>query len=555
MTVAVWVPRVRGPIDLRWDAGTYYVLGTALAQGKGYRLLNEPGEIESVQYPPLLPAIVAVHQWVLGTSDPMVVGRWLRGVFFLMSMVYVLASFALLERFLPTRYAFVGAVVCLLHLFSMFLSELLFAELPFALVSVLFVLCSGKPGVRNHPILAAVCAMLAYLLRAAGIALLIAWVGESVLRRNFKRAALRGSIAMLPVLGWQAYIAGVQSGPSYATPAYPYQRADYLFYNVTYAANLSLRDPYRPELGKASFADLGTRAVGNLMRLPQSLGEAVSAEWHEWQRLLARVPGARRFALERGGYVVATFTVTLLGVLVLGGIAIQLARHERLSALYVLAYIGPVCLTPWLLQGKRYWSAVAPFLVLFLLQCLLTIRSLWLAGPTPARVVARGLVPAVVCVVLLVELFTVLGAYRTHRGDVVLHDRQGSPVQFSLFYYTGPDRELDGALEWLRTRARPTDIVAAAMPHWVYLVTGLKAVMPPFEADPQRAELLLDAVPVRYIVMDDTVARLMRRSTLDQGAGPARWTRIYTGPSELVAVYERVIETTAGAADSARPSR
>lgn len=42
-----WVPRLKGPIDLRWDGAAYYVLGTALAEGKGYRLLNEPGEIQS----------------------------------------------------------------------------------------------------------------------------------------------------------------------------------------------------------------------------------------------------------------------------------------------------------------------------------------------------------------------------------------------------------------------------------------------------------------------------------------------------------------------------
>ena len=63
--VAVWTPR----IDLRWDASTYYVLGSALAEGKGYRLLNEPGEIEAVQYPPLLPLIVTVHQRVMGSSN------------------------------------------------------------------------------------------------------------------------------------------------------------------------------------------------------------------------------------------------------------------------------------------------------------------------------------------------------------------------------------------------------------------------------------------------------------------------------------------------------
>ena len=97
LSVAIWLPRLRGPIDLRWDGGTYYVLGTSLAEGRGYRLLNEPGEIEAVQYPPLLPAIVAVHQWILGSSDPMIVGHWLRLTFFVMFLVSVLATYALLE--------------------------------------------------------------------------------------------------------------------------------------------------------------------------------------------------------------------------------------------------------------------------------------------------------------------------------------------------------------------------------------------------------------------------------------------------------------------------
>ena len=33
----IWLPRLNGPLDLRWDAGTYYVLGTSLAEGRGYR--------------------------------------------------------------------------------------------------------------------------------------------------------------------------------------------------------------------------------------------------------------------------------------------------------------------------------------------------------------------------------------------------------------------------------------------------------------------------------------------------------------------------------------
>src|SRR5258707_319742 len=77
LTLLSWIPRWNGPLDLRWDGGTYFILGTSLAQGKGYRLLNEPGEIRADQYPPLLPAIVAAHEKLLSSSDPVKVGIWL----------------------------------------------------------------------------------------------------------------------------------------------------------------------------------------------------------------------------------------------------------------------------------------------------------------------------------------------------------------------------------------------------------------------------------------------------------------------------------------------
>ena len=75
LVLATWVPRLRGPIDLRYDAGYCFMLGTALAENKGYRLLSEPGEVLADQYPPGLPAIVALYQRLLRTSDPWVVGE------------------------------------------------------------------------------------------------------------------------------------------------------------------------------------------------------------------------------------------------------------------------------------------------------------------------------------------------------------------------------------------------------------------------------------------------------------------------------------------------
>src|SRR5947209_10489396 len=169
-----WFPRIRGPIDLRWDAGVYYVLGTSLAQGHGYRLLNEPGDIQAIQYPPGLPALVALHERILRTDDPVKVGIWLRRSWCLLSLLYALVVFLLTRLFLSRLYAMLIVFVCLLNFQMCFLSTLCFAELPYAVTSTLFAYLYLKPGkgilIR---VLAGLAAIISYLLRTAGIALLI----------------------------------------------------------------------------------------------------------------------------------------------------------------------------------------------------------------------------------------------------------------------------------------------------------------------------------------------------------------------------------------------
>src|SRR2546426_10715582 len=130
-------PRLRGPIDLRYDAGVYYILGTSLAEGKGYRLLNEPGAIQAIQYPPLLPLFVAVHQRFVGRSDPLVVGRMLRISFFAFLLAFIVATYILSRHFLPSVMAFLVTVLMFLSVETMWSSEYLSAELPFGLGSVL----------------------------------------------------------------------------------------------------------------------------------------------------------------------------------------------------------------------------------------------------------------------------------------------------------------------------------------------------------------------------------------------------------------------------------
>jgi hypothetical protein len=98
-------PRWGGPIDLRWDGGAYYILGTSLARGEGYRILSEPGGLSSSLHPPLVPAFVAAHELLLRTTDPVVVGRALRVTVALCSAAYAIVVFLLLSASLPRALA------------------------------------------------------------------------------------------------------------------------------------------------------------------------------------------------------------------------------------------------------------------------------------------------------------------------------------------------------------------------------------------------------------------------------------------------------------------
>ena len=204
----------RGPLDLRYDAGVYYILGTSLAEGRGYRLLNEPGAIEAVQYPPVLPAIAALHQRVLGTTDPVVVGRGLRFTAAMLFIGYAIAVFALARRFLTSGFAFVTALLAILNAQALFLSDYFAADLPYTAVSMFFFL--APPGLG-----AGALAVGAFGLRTAGVALLGAWAAESLLHRQFRQALVRGGVGLAAVAGGRATSIGQARSPNSPIPRTP----------------------------------------------------------------------------------------------------------------------------------------------------------------------------------------------------------------------------------------------------------------------------------------------------------------------------------------------
>jgi hypothetical protein len=544
IALAVWVPRLRGPIDLRYDAGVYYILGTSLADGKGYRLLNEPGEPNALQYPPLLPAVVAAEQKMLGTNDPNVVGPWLRWTYFGLFLVYSLAVYRLARTALSPGFAFVATLICSLSCGMIYLSDLLQAELPFATMTVLFawsadVFGDGEKSRRpGRFTLSALFATAAFLIRSAGVALLAAWIGDAVFRKQWKQAALRCVVAAVPFFAWQAWVSHVRHSPEYSTPAYAYQRAPYQYYNVSYVENLLLVDSFKPELGRASGKTIVKRILTNTLDMPMCVGDTVSlgktfGYWatHAVNEIMHR-PSKRP--------VIPWLTFPVFSLVcsaaVLAGVLALAMRRRWFVPLYVAGTIFLICLTPWPAQFQRYLSPVAPFLAIpFVIAMAMAHESFAKQRDERARDI--GTVAITVLLVLMPLSLAVANAL------VITYRRTPmAPGESKLFYIEGDWVRWAQAAKWVGENSSEGDVVATSAPHLLYLRTGRRSVLPPMEHRPDDELRLLDSIPVRYMIVGefrflDIDSRYAERMVK---AKPEAWKLRFTADGEQTRVYERV---------------
>ena len=96
---------------------------------------------------------------------------------------------------------------------------------------------ASPPEEHARFFLSGVCAVLAYEARTAGIALLAAWVVDSLLHKESKRRRGRARPLLAPLVAWTGWIKAVESSPEYRHPAYAYQTEPYVYFNVSYARN------------------------------------------------------------------------------------------------------------------------------------------------------------------------------------------------------------------------------------------------------------------------------------------------------------------------------
>lgn len=522
---------------MSWDASVYYVLGTSLAQGSGYRLLNEPGAIQSVQYPPFMPTVIAFHQKLFGTDDFAVVSSGLKPVWITLHALLSITTFLVLRRWMSLVWAFAATVLCTLN-FAVYLhASQCTAELPFALASVAFLAVFRPDGSRLRGVLAAAVVVVAFFSRTIGVALMLAWILDGLLRKQFRLAALRSTLAVACVSLWSGYIYHVEHSAEYARTSYAYQRADYLFYNVTYLQNIRYVDPYRPELGQLTMAGFAERALSNLRAIPMRMGEALTSErgFWVWQANIF----ASKFSFPKIDPWITSFMLAAIGLFSMAGLYMLFVAGERLLSLYVLLTVLALCAAaPWPPQHVRYLVPVVPLLML---ACGYAI-STFLAACTSRRVVHACMQAVACCVFLSLLAHSCITYYLTHTKlfpeNPWVYDRQGRPIPYRQI--SQPDRiAMDEAIHWLSGIVRPGDVVAAAMPQWVFLRTGAHAVMPPLEIDTARERALLDSVPVKYLLHESPSFVPWRYVDSMLQSYPQEWRLVYTASGGLARVYER----------------
>ncbi len=544
LAILLWAPRWSGPLDLRFDAGVYYLLGTSLSEGMGYRLLNEPGAISGIQYPPFLPLLVAVHQWVLRTTDAWTVASAMRTTYAVIFLLYALAVFMLARRWLTSWPAAAATALCLLSLHTYFLSDLLFAELPFALVSVVFVLVATAPGHETVPrrrtwALFAL-GSTAFFLRTAGLALFAGWALEALLRRQWRQLALRIGLAALPFAAWQGYIWSVKAHPTYTQPHYSYQRAPYQFYNVTYSENLELVDPFQPELGYVGIGDVIHRVFDNMAAMPRALAEASSLQHGYWRRPIGRFQErlfGKRFWLDP----LAAIPVVAFTLLVPLGLVLLAWRRSWILVGIVVATVGLVCLTPWPGQFQRYLSPLAPFLTLAVVLALLFLRDQCAERSPGTRRWVTGLVGLLLVTTLLAQTWTARRLFQVRNEEGRTYVSAAEPHGPGLFFHDEGWREWEQAAEWINLNTPTQAVVATSSPHLLHILTNRMAVMPPMEVNPTRARELLAEVPVTHVIVDSLeFIDISRRYALPALAeAPEVWRVVHTiGNTQIYAFID-----------------
>jgi hypothetical protein len=279
------------------------------------------------------------------------------------------------------------------------------------------------------------------------------------------------------------------------------------------------------------------------MALPRSIGESAWIAVGSAPYLLDKARRAAGLPAPPRDPVLAVTRVCLatLGAGALVGAAVLLRGGEWRFPLYYGLTLAMICLTPWPDQFWRYLAPLTPLSFVFFIAALLAgARALARRGA--AWRTGAAMLAVVPLAGMLLAQVIIAAAFLHGLQPVSYYTAAGEERQERLLTYEPVWHALDPAFEYIRRHADPHDIVATSVPHLAYLRTGHRAVLPPLVPSADTAAAYLDAVPARFLVVDQLglpgIAERYAAPVVEHY--PDRWRLAYTTPGTATRVYERV---------------
>ena len=452
----IYILRLNGAAGLVVDDAWYVMLGSALAEGRGYQLINAPVDGILPGYPPGFPAILSIVFRVVPQFPQNV---WLLKSFSVLAMlgIGVLTYVYIERREMPREIAMcVALAVTITPAFVFLATSTVMTECVFTLFqlsTVLLIHRSGETGdaqrAQRLTLAAALTGAAAVLIRSAGIGLPVAAGLWLLKERRWKRAMLFGAVTGVCVLPWILY--AHMHAP---TPAQQELHGGSIVYS--YGEQIWMRWAGYPTSGRAevgelparvgtNIADIAFRGIGGVFVPALFRGAGESGEE------IASLGGA--LGLTRGsmGGAGATMAVSLgIAAVVLLGFVQTVRTHATVAELLVPVSLAIVLVWPF--WTFRFVVPLAPYLFFYFVVGL--------------RACAPAAVPrvALLCLIGLNLLDHARYTLDVHDGERT--ERVGWLVQA---------RETDEVLDWI-TRNLDAGVIATTNPGLVYLRTGHKTI-------------------------------------------------------------------------------
>jgi hypothetical protein len=462
--LTVYLLRLDQSAGLFADDAFFIVLAKALAQGDGFTFISSTTPIQPA-YPPGFPMLLAPLFWLSPTFPDNVL--LLKSVSIAAMFAAGVLTYIYLLRYRQLSAAFAVSVAVLTVLIPAFVflaTSTVMADVSFTLAQLGTVLAierlvAAPPGKRTTRgvVAAAAITVATLLIRAAGVAAIIAGAVYIASRRGLRLATLFAVLTGAGYAPWLIYSATHM-------PTAEERAAHGGSWVFRYRELLAMRYGGEPNSGSVTIAELPGRVRFNLanifsLDLGAIMFPAVYRDAGESGLEAFNLTGEKDFRAGSmgGGPEIRWLGSALSAVAVIGFVA---AAYRRLTAAeyMVAATIAMVAFVP--ARTYRYVLPLAPFVLFYFLNGVQAIEMRFRAGTaslTPAvRIVAA-------CIFVLFVTEHVQYIARRHYGPMPAWQREYD--------------ETTAVTDWLNQNTSPNDIIATTNPGLVYLATGRKTVV------------------------------------------------------------------------------